>query len=74
MGLRSPRSVFLLALPLIAFAQSTSPVKPSSGDQTPTFRSQVDVVNVLTTVRDKKGQILSNLGQNDFKLEDNGQP
>jgi VWFA-related protein len=48
----------------------------------PALRSQekpgisvdVKVVNVLATVRDKHGQIVSNLGQDDFKLEEDGRP
>ncbi len=48
----------------------------------PALRSQekpgisvdVKVVSVLATVRDKHGQIISNLGQDDFKLEEDGRP
>jgi len=42
--------------------------------QTPTFSSDVKVVNVLATVRDKHGQIVNNLTKDDFKLEQDGQP
>ena len=42
--------------------------------QTPTFSSEVKVVNVLATVRDKHGQIVNTLTKNDFKLEQDGQP
>ena len=42
--------------------------------ETPTFSSDVKVVNVLATVRDKHGQIVNNLTKDDFKLDDNGQP
>jgi VWFA-related protein len=41
---------------------------------TPTFSSDVKVVNVLATVRDKKGQIVNNLTKDDFKLQQDGQP
>jgi VWFA-related protein len=34
----------------------------------------VKVVNVLATVRDKKGKIVNNLSQNDFTLEEDGRP
>jgi len=40
--------------------------------QTPTYSSDVSVVNVLATVRDKKGKIISDLKQDDFRLEDEG--
>jgi VWFA-related protein len=42
--------------------------------ETPTFSSDVKVVNVLASVRDKHGQIVNNLTKDDFKLDDNGQP
>src|SRR5271167_3299820 len=41
---------------------------------TPTFSSDVKVVNVLATVRDKHGQIVNNLTKDDFKLQQDGQP
>jgi VWFA-related protein len=40
----------------------------------PKISVQVKVVNVLATVRDKKGQIVSNLGKDDFTLEEDGRP
>jgi VWFA-related protein len=42
--------------------------------ETPTFSSDVNVVNVLATVRDKQGQIVNNLTKDDFKLQQDGQP
>jgi VWFA-related protein len=42
--------------------------------ETPTFSSDVKVVNVLATVRDKKGNIVNNLTKDDFKLTQDGQP
>ncbi|MGA3053542.1 MAG: VWA domain-containing protein [Candidatus Korobacteraceae bacterium] len=47
---------------------------PLRGQQTPTFSSDVNVVNVLATVRDKRGQIVNNLTKDDFKLEEDGRP
>ena len=35
---------------------------------------EVKVVNVLATVRDKHGKIVSNLGKEDFTLEEDGHP
>src|SRR5271157_2228948 len=40
----------------------------------PTFSSDVKVVSVLATVRDKHGQIVNNLTKDDFKLQQDGQP
>jgi VWFA-related protein len=42
-------------------------------DQT-TFSTDVKVVNVLATVRDKKGQIVKNLTKDDFALEEDTHP
>jgi VWFA-related protein len=35
---------------------------------------EVKVVNVLATVRDKHGQIVNNLGKDDFELQEDGHP
>jgi VWFA-related protein len=44
-------------------------------DQEPTtFSADVKVVNVFATVRDKKGQIVSNLGKDDFTVSEDGRP
>ena len=40
----------------------------------PTFSSDVKVVNVLATVRDKHGQIVNDLTKDDFKLAQDGHP
>jgi VWFA-related protein len=44
------------------------------GRQTPTFSADVRVVNVLATVRDKKGQIVRDLTKGDFLLDEDGRP
>jgi len=76
----------LLASPSLASQQTTTPAPtlndktasqqtaPGQQAPTPTFSSDVKVVNVLATVRDKKGQIVSNLTKDDFKLEQDGHP
>jgi VWFA-related protein len=40
--------------------------------QQPTFSSEVKVVNVLATVRDKGGAIVRNLGKSDFRIFEDG--
>lgn len=55
----------LLLSPLLPSQQQTPP---------PTFSSDVKVVNVFATVRDKHGQIVNNLAKDDFKLEQDGHP
>jgi len=42
--------------------------------QDTTFSAGVKVVNVLATVRDKKGQIIQNLNKDDFTLDEDGRP
>lgn len=64
---RIGRRGFLLALaplPQLLHAQQSPP----------TFSSDVKVVNVLATARDKKGQIVTDLKQEEFHLDDDGQP
>ncbi len=44
-------------------------------DQEPaTFSADVKVVNIFATVRDRKGQIVSNLGKDDFTVTEDGRP
>jgi VWFA-related protein len=43
-------------------------------EQTPTYSTQVKLVNVLAGVREKSGKIVKNLTQADFRLEDEGRP
>jgi len=42
--------------------------------QDSTFTTDVNVVNVFATVRDKKGQIVRNLTKDDFTLSEDGRP
>src|SRR6266446_4550345 len=44
------------------------------GAQDTTFSTDVKVVNVLATVRDKHGQIIANLNKDDFTLEEDDRP
>ncbi len=44
------------------------------GQKEPTFSTDVKVVNVLATVRNKQGQIIRNLNKDDFTLEEDGRP
>jgi VWFA-related protein len=49
-------------------------LRPLPGRQTPTFSADVKVVNVLATVRDRKGQIVRDLNKGDFLLAEDGRP
>ena len=42
--------------------------------QDPVFSTEVKVVNVLATVRNKKGGIVTDLGKSDFAIAENGHP
>jgi len=69
-----------------AAAQSSGEVKKASAASVETDDSnsgttpvstisvKVKVVNVLATVRDKHGQVIPNLNQSDFTLEEDGKP
>ncbi len=76
----APAIFLLLASPALPSQQASSSQaassQTSSGQdaQTPTFSSDVKVVNVLATVRDKHGAIVNNLTKDDFKLEEDGHP
>jgi VWFA-related protein len=70
----APAMFLLLVRPALRSQQPSSGQETSSGQQTPTFSSDVKVVNVLATVRDKRGQIVNNLTKDDFKLEQDGHP
>ena len=42
--------------------------------QPPTYTTDVNLVNVFATVRDKDGKIVSNLSKEDFALQEDGRP
>lgn len=44
------------------------------GSPTPTYSSNVKVVNVFATVRDKQGHIVRNLSKDDFTIEEDSRP
>ena len=83
-GLVSIVRTFLTLLPLLLaalalHAQQTPPAAPAKAadpdqQETTTIKKDVNVVNVLATVRNKQGQIVNTLTKDDFKLEDDGRP
>jgi VWFA-related protein len=66
-GLPSQLSSLLAVMLLLAG-------QPLRSQQAPTFSSEVKVVNMFATVRDKHGKIVSNLTKDDFALEEDGRP
>jgi VWFA-related protein len=80
-GLFSLPRLVLILLPLLLaglmlHAQQAQPAQQNQQDQqeTTTIKKDVNVVNVLATVRNKQGQLVNNLTKDDFKLEEDGRP
>jgi VWFA-related protein len=63
--------VFALATALSAQVQLT---KPADQDLPAPIKVDVDVVNILTSVRDKHGALVSNLEKQDFTVLEDGKP
>jgi len=53
--------------------QQAPPQQPQS-QQKPAISVESNIVRVFATVRDKKGEIISNLTKDDFTLEEDGRP
>lgn len=73
----SPRSKFFLAAApfvclILASAQQQKKGQPPIEADIPTIKVDVDLVNVLFSVRDKKGAYVSNLTKDDFQVFEDG--
>jgi len=68
--------VLLLVVPLFLAADQPSRSQPAQQGQAqgPPITVHVKVVNVLATVRDKKGAIVRDLNQDDFELQEDDRP
>ena len=66
MKLLSALFAVLLGAPLLI------PQEPKVEDQLPTITVDVDIVNVLASVRDRKGGLIGNLTKDDFTLYEDG--
>ncbi|HLY97890.1 MAG TPA: VWA domain-containing protein, partial [Candidatus Angelobacter sp.] len=64
--------VFLIPAP--GFTQDTQPEAPQQQENVPTFRKNVNVVNVLFTVKDHHGALIPNLSKDEFQVFENGKP
>jgi VWFA-related protein len=64
--------VFTLGAALLAQTPSPQSQPASNVDELATIKVDVDVVNVLASVRDKKGALVPNLEQNDFTILEDG--
>ncbi|HLH05890.1 MAG TPA: VWA domain-containing protein [Terriglobales bacterium] len=74
-------TLLLFLLPVGLQAQSSSPPsgqdqdQPANPDQNvPTFKSQVNVVNLFFNVKDKHGALVPNLAKADFQVFEDGKP
>ncbi len=65
-------SCFPAASLLRAAGQQDQQTAPQQDQGAVSFSSDVNVVNVFATVRDKKGQIVKNLTKDDFLLDEDG--
>jgi VWFA-related protein len=66
----------VLVVPLLLTSDEPLRSQQATGapTQAPPITVHVQVVNVLATVRDKKGGIVRNLDQNDFELQEDDRP
>lgn len=64
------RIFLLFAAGTLLVAQT--PQKQQPADEIPTLKVDVDVVNVLASVRDKKGTLIPNLEKKDFNIYEDG--
>ncbi len=67
---RISRRRLLSTLPLLPAAR----LLHGQDSQHPSFSTDVKVVNLFATVRDKKDQVVRNLTKDDFVLDENGRP
>jgi VWFA-related protein len=58
---------------LVFFSRTLQPA-PRDDQDLPTFSTDVKVVSLLATVRNKNGAIISDLSKDDFALSENGRP
>jgi VWFA-related protein len=65
--------LFALFLTVPSLAQET-PSAPVVHDQTPTFRKNVNLVNLFFTVKDKHGALIPNLSKDQFEILEEGKP
>src|ERR1700719_1172099 len=71
--MRSVKKLLVASVTAVVVVATAVPLWPQDPQsQGPVIRSQVNLVNVFTTVRDKNKRIVGDLKQEDFKIiEDN---
>lgn len=66
------KAVAVFAVAACALAQQ--PAEKTSGQEEPTFKGGVNIVNVLCSVRTKQGALVPNLTKEDFEISEDGKP
>lgn len=61
-------------LALLTALLAVDPPRVVAQEELPTFKAEVKVVNVLATVRNKKGAFIRDLGKDDFSVLEDGRP
>lgn len=68
------RTLLAFAVTTALLAQTPPQRSKPAGDAPPTIKVDVDLVNVLASVRDKRGGLISNLEKSDFTILEDGKP
>lgn len=68
------RTFIVLALGATLLAQTPPKAAKPDQDAAPTIKVDVDIVNVLASVRDKRGGLIANLEKQDFTVLEDGKP
>ncbi|MGO9232422.1 MAG: VWA domain-containing protein [Bryobacteraceae bacterium] len=68
------RTLLLVTLAGALCAQTPQNPPPSAEEAPATIQVDVNVVNVLASVRDKRGGLVANLDRNDFAISEDGKP
>src|SRR5690348_8849015 len=78
-GVRHPhctgmRILLAFAVSAVLLAQTPQQQSKPAEDAPATIKVDVDIVNVLASVRDKRGGLVANLEKNDFTILEDGKP
>ncbi len=72
--MRSAKKVVAVCVTWAIAAGLALPAMPQETQQPPVIRTQVSLVNLFVTVRDKSKRIVTDLKQDDFKISEDAQP
>jgi VWFA-related protein len=65
-------TTYLVVAALAAVVAAQQPATPAREPQEPTIKVDVDLVNILFSVKTKKGELIPNLEKNNFTLREDG--